>query len=226
VFLDELQLILGLGDHVERRAVVVGVGDLDQLVLVVLGDDGADGAGGPVAGLLGLGDGSGELDDVVLFDGLLDGGYDSSSLVSACCVLQAATSLGLAGVTATRRSLASGATTIRSSMGSSGMVITSTIALSSSSSSTTPPLEPAGAVSTASVSSTVSNRAILWVVGMGFMLGDWEGGHKAWGGLCIGVVPSRSNGCGARIDRDDDLNFAGETVGTHLAKHLASRHAG
>jgi hypothetical protein len=62
---------------------------------------------------------------------------------------QAATSLDLAGVIGcppTRRSLASGATTIRSSTGSKGIVITSTIAVSSSSRSTTPPLDPACSV--------------------------------------------------------------------------------
>jgi hypothetical protein len=45
------------------------------------------------------------------------------------------------------------------------------------------------------------------------MLGDREGGHKAWSGLRIGVVPNRSNRCGTSIDRDDDLHFAANSDG-------------
>jgi hypothetical protein len=81
---DELEPVLGDRDHVEHRPVVVVVGDLDQLVLVVLGDDGASGPSGPSAGRVGpvgLLDGLGELDVVVLVDRLLDGcGHGPSSL--------------------------------------------------------------------------------------------------------------------------------------------------
>ena len=61
---DELELVLGLRDEVQRDAVVVR--DLDHLVLVVLGDDGAPGPGWPLPRSLDLVDGLGELDVVVL----------------------------------------------------------------------------------------------------------------------------------------------------------------
>jgi hypothetical protein len=60
VLADELELILGLRDEVQRDAAVVR--DLDHLVLVVLGDDGAPCPGRPVARSLDLVDGLGELD--------------------------------------------------------------------------------------------------------------------------------------------------------------------
>src|SRR5580692_1025735 len=58
---DELEAVFGDGDEVQHPPVVVVVGDLDQLVLVVLGDDGASGSGGPLSGLLGLLDGVDQL---------------------------------------------------------------------------------------------------------------------------------------------------------------------
>jgi hypothetical protein len=78
---DQLQLLDGDDRHVESCPVVLVVGDLDHLVVAVVADDRADRAGGPSAGVFGLGDGLGEGDDIVFADCLLDcDGHDVSSL--------------------------------------------------------------------------------------------------------------------------------------------------
>jgi GNAT superfamily N-acetyltransferase len=82
---DELQLLNGDGGHVKRRAVVLGVGDLDHLVITEVADDGAFGAGGPGAGAFVLGDRLGEGDDVVLVDDFAGvAGHGSPTLPSSC----------------------------------------------------------------------------------------------------------------------------------------------
>jgi hypothetical protein len=108
-----------------------------------------------------------------------------------------------------RRSFASGTKITRSTASSGGEVI-STIALSPSRSSSTPPQAPAGMPSIGSVSSTRSKVVISWSVGMAWILEPRVGGNQARRGGCVLVVPggsypggSRSNGQ-LRFDAADD----------------------
>ena len=85
---DELQLLHGDREEVQGYAQIVG--DLDQLVLAVVADDGAHGTGGPLAdpsvlvGVAGqdlvLVDWPAQSDDVVFADCVLDGAHGPSSL--------------------------------------------------------------------------------------------------------------------------------------------------
>lgn len=111
-----------------------------------------------------------------------------------------------------RRSFERGAKTILSRTGSSGMLVISIIATSSSRSSRTPAREPAGALATDSVSSTVSSVVISRTTGMSFMLGGRERGYESWGLVHLRIVPSGQDRSCTGLEGDPHPRLAADTV--------------
>ncbi len=89
---------------------------------------------------------------------------------------------------------------IRSRIGSSGRVVTSTITWLLSRMSVTPPCAPAGAASTDSVSSTMSPTLSSAMATIASIVGLGVCGNQAWCCLCIRVVPCRGDSRGPLID--------------------------
>jgi len=106
---------------------------------------------------------------------------------------------------------------ILSRTGSSGMLVISIIATSSSRSSRTPAREPAGAPATDSISSTVSSVAISRTAGMSFMLGGWERCYESWSLAQLRIVPSGQDRSCTGLEGDLDQHFAADTVQTGIS---------
>ena len=110
-----------------------------------------------------------------------------------------------------RRSCETGTKRIRSTASSGGSVI-STMAMSGSRSSSTPPRAPAGTSSTRSESSTLSNTAISCVVAIRLTLGFRVGRDQPRGRTLIRDVPRSDDGCGTAVDFEPKADLADESV--------------
>ncbi len=101
---------------------------------------------------------------------------------------------------------------ILSRIGSSGMLVISINATSSSRSSRTPARDPAGAPATGSVSSTVSSVVISRTAGISFMLGGRERGYESWCLAQLCIVPSSQDRSCACSESDRDPYLTADTV--------------
>ena len=102
------------------------------------------------------------------------------------------------------RSVSGRTKTIRSRIGSSGRVMTSTMTIPLSRRSVTPPRAPSGARSTASVSSTTSPIARSSIVAIPPSVGLGVGSDQTRGGLCVSVVPCSEDGRSSSVDSQHD----------------------
>lgn len=116
----------------------------------------------------------------------------------------------------TRRA-AGDTTTIRSSTGSRGRVVTSTMTRSSSRMSVTPPFAPGGAASTALVSSTVSPTFSSRIAAISSIVGLGIGRHQPWRCSCICVVPCRDDESSSLINSQfkEDFTTYSSVFSTH-----------